>query len=428
MILRPFSKKISKDFRKKNDFNYNQLSQHLFSQGISFHNSPVPIYYQPIFINQKEMDVIYRLGNSTHFLLEDVLRVFQHFPEYSKVLNIPKSLLKLDFLLENFRVDMSLLQRSRSPIIFEFNTICPGGYVNMDSLEQSLFNSHPFFQNSDFSFSLFNRSQAYLEKVLQRYELFCTKSNTRYSKTPQILLLGGNKKLYDQYLQFKKLFDSCGCNTTISFIQDNEIYFDSEGYVWHDNKKIDILLRRSLSKRNTGLISKLIKSELSQKVFVSNSFLTSFLGNKSLFALFHQKDFSSKLSFVNRQFIEEYIPRTVDFFKLKHKEKQDLLLHPERYVLKETSGLGGENIHFGEEYSQEQWEKLLERFSKKKVSGLLVQEKLSLSKTKCEKRVLDYDIVVIGEKIFPFGRISERNALRANINSNGYYVPSYCYY
>ena len=440
MILNPFSKNISKIYRKESRIlNYieykEKIKENLRLENVIYgvEGNPIKFYKQPLFLCERETNYFQNLVDKTNSLFEQAYSIILKDRNYLKFLGISPELIDIKRDLNPvsiFRIDGTILRQNKKFKFLEINSNNPGGLYNADNLERILLENDPVLKalNENYNLLTHNRMNAFTKMIINEYDKF--KLRTGKNLGDNLLVLGDRKEspiVYSQLLNY--LSKNSNFQAYFAYYDSTKINYDRDGSLYFNDKKIAVVNRRVHSRDDLKNIKMLAKASLKEKVLVLNKFSSSILGMKKFYLLLQEKSFQQKLSQLNVDFIKEYIPKTFDFNNINSISDSYLLNKKNEFVIKINNSEKGDGVFIGENYSNEEWKNLIKEFrreqGKLKYSTKIVQEFLNM--TKVESREYDYNLLSIGGIFMPFARIASGENMKTNIAQGGEYIPCFKY-
>ncbi len=160
-----------------------------------------------------------------------------------------------------------------------------------------------------------------------------------------------------QEIQFlTKLFNSWGLNSFSAPL--TELTFKNNKF-YHKKQKIDCVYRWfEMQNLPSNTLSNFQRSVEAGELRIMNDFSSLILGNKSFLAQLSEGKYDNDLNDREKKLCQKLIPRTLHLNKAKIKFLQN---HKNDYLLKESRGTEGRNIIFGIDFSDKEWNRILNR-------------------------------------------------------------------
>ncbi len=440
MILKPFSKEISKNYRKLCK-KYNtpktktQILEQFIEKGLLYghERKVVDIFSQPIFYGDKVINYLQSIIDKTNLLFSEVYSILNNGKSKNYIKFLGGSLNQLDYYkdlnpAQIFRIDGAVLRESKKLAFIEFNTNNPGGLFNNDGIEKVLLEYDPALKELSkiYELSYYNRIEMFAKMLINRYETF--KKRNRKNLGDLLLILGCDSEPKIGYSQILKYLIDYGIKAKIVINTDKRLVYDGND-VKFDGQKVAMINRRIETKNELAPLNFLREASINGDVCVTNPFGSGLLGMKKLFVLLTDKNFQKNLSKSSINLIEEFIPETYDFNNFLEERKNEIFENKDNYLIKINNSEQGNGVFIGKKFSKRNWKKLVLRYKKDqknlKNSSLIVQEFLDI--TKIKKKEYDYSLLSIEGQFFPFVRVAKKPNLMTNISQGGSYVPCFYY-
>lgn len=174
-----------------------------------------------------------------------------------------------------------------------------------------------------------------------------------------------------EFEEFRRAFERVGFRAKVCEIR--ELSYNGEHLYDTDGDVIDIIYRRAVTSDIMAYKNEIIdflQCVSDKKVCLIGDFCTHIVHDKILFQLLRHEHTKSILSEEENQFIDKHIPETVrlsgDIIKNKNIIKQK-----NYWIIKPEDSYGAKGVHAGINYSEEEWNQLLEKY---KDQNYLLQE------------------------------------------------------
>lgn len=178
-----------------------------------------------------------------------------------------------------------------------------------------------------------------------------------------------------EFIEFKKAFEKENYDVIIADPRD---LTEENGYLYYEDKKIDIIYRRLVTKdlmEKYDLIPDLIKGIKGNKTCIIGNIRSQIVHTKLFFKVLHDERFQKYLTRKEVNYINEHIPMTekIDEVKEKYLVDQDCL------IAKPIDNYASKGVFAGRDLTKEEWIEKLEEVSQ---SNYLIQEFCQLAYSK----------------------------------------------
>jgi len=178
-----------------------------------------------------------------------------------------------------------------------------------------------------------------------------------------------------EFIEFKKAFEKENYDVIIADPRD---LTEENGYLYYEDKKIDIIYRRLVTKdlmEKYDLIPDLIKGIKANKTCIIGNIRSQIVHTKLFFKVLHDERFQKYLTRKEVNYINEHIPMTekIDEVKEKYLVDQDCL------IAKPIDNYASKGVFAGRDLTKEEWIEKLEEVSQ---SNYLIQEFCQLAYSK----------------------------------------------
>ncbi len=178
-----------------------------------------------------------------------------------------------------------------------------------------------------------------------------------------------------EFIEFKKAFEKENYDVIIADPRD---LTEENGYLYYEDKKIDIIYRRLVTKdlmEKYDLIPDLIKGIKANKTCIIGNIRSQIVHTKLFFKVLHDERFQKYLTEEEVNYINEHIPMTekIDEVKEKYLVDQDCL------IAKPIDNYASKGVFAGRDLTKEEWIEKLEEVSQ---SNYLIQEFCQLAYSK----------------------------------------------
>jgi hypothetical protein len=168
---------------------------------------------------------------------------------------------------------------------------------------------------------------------------------------------------------FKQHFNNRGYNC---YIVDPRNITYKDGELYNEDKKIDIIYRRLVTKdlmERYDQVQDLVKGILAGNTCIIGPIKSQIIHTKKFFQILHNDLFRKYLDEDELEYIDKHIPYTKEL--KKNKKWEDYIEDKDKYIIKPVDYYASKGVYSGRDYSKKQWEVIL----KEKVEeDYLIQE------------------------------------------------------
>ncbi len=284
-------------------------------------------------------DAAYRKLFSFDSVLEDLIL---HCPRYENKIPIA-------------RLDIFLNEEDLSFKFCEFNTDGTSA-MNEDRELNIAVKRAKVFRDFEQKYTL--GSFELFDSWVQQFEqIYRTEPN--HLETPHVAIVDFLEKgcSTEEFEEFRSAFERAGFSAEIAEIRN--LKNTKEGLFSEKGNKIDVIYRRAVTSdilEHMSEVQDFLSAVKDEKVCLIGDFCTQIAHDKILFYILHQQDTHSFLTQQEIQYIDMHIPYTV---KLDDDqiEKNEVIEHRERWLIKPRNSYGARGIFAGIHYSLEEWKK-----------------------------------------------------------------------
>ena len=342
---------------------YKDAMRKVDESNAKYKGKPVPFLYQPMFFTDEDIANFNRIAKIVMSIGNKVTDEYVANSEYRKKFKYPKLL--EDLILEDPGYDINI-PMGRFDLFYEggdrfkfieINTDGTSGMNEENTFSEIILESEaikPMKEKYDIEY--FELMDRWVEDSLRVYSQFDNKV-----ENPNIAIVDFKETgITAEFEEFQKAYEKKGYNCYI--IDPRDFEFRNKGLYFGDIK-IDMIYRRIVTVEfieKSDEIEDLIEAYRAGVVCLIGSLRSQIMHNKIIFKLLYDEDTWKLLSDSEVDFIKAHIPFTEElkgdellFNKLKN-SKDD-------YIIKPLDSFASQGVHAGRDYSQTEWEDLLEK-------------------------------------------------------------------
>lgn len=170
-----------------------------------------------------------------------------------------------------------------------------------------------------------------------------------------------------EFNEFKKAFQKENYDVIIADPRDLS---EKNGFLYYEDKKIDIIYRRLVTKdlmENYDLIPDLIEGIKANKTCIIGNLRSQIVHTKLFFKVLHDERFQKYLTAKEIEYINSHIPITEKIDKVKEK----YIVNKNSLIAKPIDNYASKGVFAGKDLTKEEWIKQLDKISKE---NYLIQE------------------------------------------------------
>lgn len=322
-----------------------------------------------IFLKDKNVIQYYKNISLTPFVIDNkqYLDLAQKTEKINKIIQKTIKLFLSDKRIRDF---FSLSQKELSLILSRKD--CTDIYIARYDCYISKENQIKFLEfNTDFPVGL-NRYGYIEEKILKllnnnklhksgKYlELFKQLIIQISNKYKGIMVISHGNYLSEEKKQtlnfYKKIIQDLGVSVEIASWKEFDLI---EKQLYLRKKKVGFIFRAELFQRivdDYDDFKNILEALKNNNVFLFNPLIASIIGMKSLFVLWNDKYFLSKLSKDEAQLLSDLIPKT---FYVESDNLEEIVVKKNNMVIKPIHGHGGIGVYIGKNFSHIEWKKIV---------------------------------------------------------------------
>lgn len=374
---------------------YERMKEKVAGSDAQYAGAPVPFLYMPRFFTREDINAFKEhvgiLSGIFHKLIQayikdQELREFYEFPKEIEELILLDNPLSTPFPMARFDLFYHSPKRFK---LCEINTDGTSAMIEDHFLAK-------FFKETD-AYAAFSQ-----DHVMKDFELFSSWAETflklyqevRPGEVPVVLITDIYETLNPEFEFFKKAFEEQGMQTLIADARTLEF---KEGYLYAENKRIDAVYRRLVT-RDLGLnlqeLKPLVEAIKAGNTLFIGPIRSQIIHHKMAFAALHDSRFHHYFSSSEIKYIVDHVPYTAPWSEELFTDER-FISEKNHYILKPVDYYASKGVVAGKECSEEEWQAHLKNALGK---GFLIQEYVALPVLP----MIDFD----GGGIEDFGQIT----------------------
>ncbi len=331
-----------------------------------YKGNPVPYLYIPRIFSEKDIETMEKLAENIFKIVNKTINLYIEEKEVRKLFGFDK---KLEELIKAPCYYKTNVPMGRFDIFYygdsykfcELNADGSSAMNEDKELSRILLKSKLLREIKNYNFKQFELFDSWVETVEKIYseykknrnEKIKDKSNTNIGIVD---LLDKTTKI--EIEEFKNYFENNGYNCYI--IDGRDLDYD-KGNLYYDDKKIDVIYRRLVTKDlmdNYDDLENFVKGILSGNTCIIGPIKSQIIHTKKFFQVLHDKTFQKYLNEEDVEYINEHIPYT----KALNKDNkwQEYIDEKDRYIIKPVDFYASKGVYSGKDYKINQWERILE--------------------------------------------------------------------
>ncbi len=293
-----------------------------------------------------------------HYLADpDYRRAFDFDPRLEELICLPRG---YDAVLPFARVDTFLNEDDGRVKFCEFNADGSSGMNENREITTSVAQSKTFeeFANRHHveGCELF---ESWVDKFLDIYATY-----ERRVESPRIAICDYLENgVVDEFHIYADLFRQRGVECVVADVR--ELSFDGEALHDKDGQRIDAIWRRCVTNDvidHWDDSQELLNAVRAEKVALIGSFAGHIVHDKQIFKVLFDERTLEFLDGDEISFIEETVPMTA-FLDDDYINVPQIRANKDEWIIKPTDHYGADDVYAGESVTQEEWERLIDRFA-----------------------------------------------------------------
>lgn len=338
----------------------------------TYKDEPVPFLYMPKFYTDEDVENFRNLSNTMSSIFNKVIDRFLKDEDYRAKFGFPNWLNELILLPKQYESNFPM---ARFDVFYDYDGEFKFCEINTDgtsAMNEERELSKIFMESkavedfkNDFEFEPFELFETWIDEVLNIYKEEHSKIN------PSVAIVDFvSKSSMDEFIEFRDRFRKRGLWCEV--ISPDELEYKN-GYIYNEDKKIDIVYRRLVTKDlmdNRDEIEGFINGIKAGNTTIIGPIKSQIIHNKIIFKILQEEGTLKILDENERKFVKKHIPYTKELI-LNNLNLEDIIENKEKYIIKPMDFYASKGVYAGKEYSREEWERYLRECDK---SNYLIQE------------------------------------------------------
>lgn len=334
------------------------------------HHQVVACSYVPRLFNARTYRVMKETAETAHRILCKVMQHYLDDPEYRRAFDFDERLEKLillprgyDSILPFARVDTFLDEDDFRIKFCEFNGDGSSGMNENREITASILHT-PTFQAfaSQHQVEGCELFESWVDAFMRIYATYEHKvDNPRFAICDYL-----ENGVVDEFYIYAQLFIDRGVECSVCDVRD--LTFDGQVLRDGEGKPIHAIWRRCVTNDvldHWDESQQLIEAVAAEKVALIGSFAGHIVHDKQLFNVLFDKRTTAFLDADEISFIEATVPMTA-FLDADHINLPQVRANRCEWIIKPTDHYGADQVYAGEAVTQEEWERLIDRFANAK--------------------------------------------------------------
>ncbi|WP_018249622.1 glutathionylspermidine synthase family protein [Orenia marismortui] len=337
---------------------YQKIYDNLEDSPAYYHGKVIPILYQPLFFDNKEIKIFKELTNKLTVILNKVIDRYLSDSDFRSYFGFSKQLEELILSDPGYSSNFPM---ARFDIFYfgdqgfqfcELNADGSSGMVKTNTLEKYFLSAKAIEElKENYKISYCELLESWVDTLLDNYQEFNPED-----KRPNIAIMDfSGYGMVAEFDYFKALIKNRGYEVEI--VDPREVEY-RDNKLYYGDFKIDLIYRRAVTMdlmKHYDEIEDLIKAYLDSNVCLVGPIRSQIIHNKIIFSILHDDEKVSFLTDNERSFIKDHIPYTA----IVDPKDEDMLKYisnnQENLVLKPMDLYGSEGVSIGRDLSKDEW-------------------------------------------------------------------------
>ena len=350
---------------------YKKMKNEVKNSKAIYKGKPVPFLYLPKIYTKNEINEFKRIKEKIFDLVNTIIDLYLNKKEVRKMYDFDKrldELIRIDHGYNTYvpmgRFDLFYYGKDNFKFC-ELNTDGSSAMLEDKELGSILHKSKIMKKYKEkqkiTNFELFNSWVDEVDEI--KDEFFETKKESYNLAIVDIF----EKEPTYEFEEFKKHFNSRNYNCFIADARDIKY---EDGFIFYDDKKIDIVYRRLVTKdlmENYDEINSFIKGIKAKNTCIIGSIKSQIVHTKLFFKVLHDKRFKEYLDPNQKEFIKKAIPKTYSLENVK----EEYIKNKNSYIIKPIDSYASKGVFSGKDFTKVKW---LDLLNEKVNEKYLIQE------------------------------------------------------
>lgn len=347
------------------------IKSYLLQSTAKYHERVVRTLYVPKIFTKKEVETFEKSIQTLYGIFEKVIQEFEQNSEYRGLFEFSDELNTLILREKKYscsipiaRIDIFYNDETGDYKFCEFNTDGSSA-MNEDRELNNAFSQTKAYKtftekHPATTFELFD---TWVEEVSQIYREYADAEDA----VPNIAIVDFMEHATEnEFKIFKERFEQKGIMTEICDIR--EISWDGSACYTPSGMKVDLIYRRAVTTdimSHYDEIPEFIEAVRKDGVCLVGDFRTQIAHNKVLYKILHMDQTQELLTKEEQIYVKAHVPMTTtlstEIFEKKPELYQKVLQDKDGWIIKPEDSYGSKGVHAGVEYTQDEWEKIIEQ-------------------------------------------------------------------
>ena len=336
----------------------------------------LPYLYFPTIYSNDDMKVFKKLTTDIFKIVNKSIEVYLNHPEVRSIFDFDKRLEELILIPHRYKTNVPMgrfdffYYPDGSYKFCELNTDGTSAMNEETPLTDILLDTHVMRRiREEYEINRFELYQSWVEEVDSIYKEFGDNGGTSVEKPLVAIIDFMSKGSPIEFEEFRKVFIKSGYDCLI--VSPELITFKS-GHMYFENKKIDIIYRRLVTRDMMDRYDELfglIEGIKANNTCIIGSIKSQIVHTKKYFEALHHPDFRKYFTVDELKYIDLHIPYTKKLDKDKNFEKY--VSDKDNYIIKPIDLYASKGVYAGKEFEKNKWAEMLEKAID---DGYIIQE------------------------------------------------------
>jgi glutathionylspermidine synthase len=366
------------DFKKS----YGGYHDELEKVASEFSSSPLPSLFHPIVISKDKFPILKEHAETMAKILDTVVKLYLAHQPVRQFFNFPPTLEEWIKIAPGYDINIPVSRYdgfwSNGNYKFcEFNTDGSAGMDEASTIAEAFLKTSVGKKlNKKHSLKHFELRRSILDILLECYRQF------NPNKVPNIAIVDFMESATKaEFLSLKKFFCEQNFKTQICDIRNLKL---KKNGLWCNDFKIDLIYRRAVTDEvleKKDEIKDFIKAYKARAVCVVGPLKSHIVHSKLILAFLNSEISNNFFSKEEISFIKKHIPWT-GLLRNEIDLITKLLKNKDKYFLKPHNMYGSRGVYAGINFSDDQWERIINSLLEKDENNYLVQKRIFIPKEK----------------------------------------------
>lgn len=361
--------------RKEIEEDYKKTYEAVGNSGAVYKGKQLPYLYYPSVYSSEDVENFEILTEDIYKIVNKSIDIYLNHPEVRPVWGFDKKLEDLILIPHRFEANVPMgrfdffYYPDGSYKFCELNTDGTSAMNEETPLTDVLLDNFAMKHFRDkYTIERYELYQSWVDEVTSIYKEFVNNGGEASEKPLVIIMDFMSKGSPFEFEVFKETFIKSGFDCEI--VSPDTLSY-SDGYLYTDSKKIDIIYRRLVTRDmmdHYDELSDLIQGIKANKTCIIGSIKSQIIHTKKYFEALHHE---TVRKYFNDEELE-YIDRCIPYTKVLLEEDIDLYVKDkDKYIIKPVDYYASKGVYAGKEYDTEKWRDMLVSCVKE---GYIIQE------------------------------------------------------